>query len=359
LTAYDYPQAKPDVVVVSARPAVLAAVAATAAANPSISSSSSSSSSSPILLSTASIGSSTSSAVVTGPSSNAATTGAEVKCELCSKLFYNREFLAIHKANRHHPGGSLTAPPSSSLANQLKQQQQQQPVERESFCEYCNKSFCNKYFLRTHMLKAHGKTLVIENSSSGVALASEYDTDYSAGIEQQHSGINNLSSSELGESGSSFYQGMAGRGDRVVCDICNKLVCNKYFLRTHKQKVHGIYESASGCVFSSPSSSSLLLPHAVASASERAYGGRYGGQDESAPYGDEDGVVDEDDGDGYDGYEEEQFAAAAAIQHQGKYGSSNGSGVHLQQGSTTGYEGLVQDEEDGENGNELDEGEIK
>jgi hypothetical protein len=33
--------------------------------------------------------------------------------------------------------------------------------------------------------------------------------------------------------------------DRVACDICNKQVCNKYFLRTHKQKVHGIYESVS------------------------------------------------------------------------------------------------------------------
>ena len=28
--------------------------------------------------------------------------------------------------------------------------------------------------------------------------------------------------------------------DRVLCDICHKEVCNKYFLRTHKMKVHGI-----------------------------------------------------------------------------------------------------------------------
>ena len=28
--------------------------------------------------------------------------------------------------------------------------------------------------------------------------------------------------------------------DRVVCDLCNKEVCNKYFLKTHKMKVHGV-----------------------------------------------------------------------------------------------------------------------
>ena len=28
--------------------------------------------------------------------------------------------------------------------------------------------------------------------------------------------------------------------DRVSCDICHKQVCNKYFLKTHKFKVHGV-----------------------------------------------------------------------------------------------------------------------
>ncbi|CAF1462267.1 unnamed protein product [Rotaria sordida] len=32
----------------------------------------------------------------------------------------------------------------------------------------------------------------------------------------------------------------AKMADRVICEICNKQVCNKYFLKTHKAKVHGI-----------------------------------------------------------------------------------------------------------------------
>ncbi|CAF1316050.1 unnamed protein product, partial [Adineta ricciae] len=37
----------------------------------------------------------------------------------------------------------------------------------------------------------------------------------------------------------------AKMADRVVCEICNKQVCNKYFLKTHKAKVHGITTSES------------------------------------------------------------------------------------------------------------------
>jgi hypothetical protein len=29
----------------------------------------------------------------------------------------------------------------------------------------------------------------------------------------------------------------AKMADRVVCEICNKQVCNKYFLKTHKGKI--------------------------------------------------------------------------------------------------------------------------
>jgi len=29
--------------------------------------------------------------------------------------------------------------------------------------------------------------------------------------------------------------------DRVVCEICNKQVCNKYFLKTHKGKLIQIF----------------------------------------------------------------------------------------------------------------------
>ncbi|CAF1042477.1 unnamed protein product, partial [Brachionus calyciflorus] len=124
----------------------------------------------------------------------------EVKCDICSKVFKSIDFLNLHKMNKHK-----LKPLSDVQSNVLS---------NESFCEYCNKSFCNKYFLRTHMSKAHGKTLIIESGQNAQDNNHEDETFYASRVV-----------------------------DRVQCDICQKQVCNKYFLRTHKQKVHGIYDS--------------------------------------------------------------------------------------------------------------------
>ena len=141
--------------------------------------------------------------------------GTEVKCDRCTKVFYNTEFLALHKLNKHGIGAS---PSAAALASKLPVQaaaaaaaaagsamnkentgvrsrsvtslsgvggggSASKPdsapnaniLHTESFCEYCNKSFCNKYFLRTHMSKAHGKTLIIENNSNNTIISTLLD----------------------------------------------------------------------------------------------------------------------------------------------------------------------------------------
>ncbi len=180
----------------------------------------------------------------------------EVKCDQCAKVFFNQEFLTLHKLNKH---AQQTKPiTNESSQPQTKHQQQHQHEKKddstvanqlncqgnannnakkasdapnilynESFCEYCNKSFCNKYFLRTHMNKAHGKTLIIENNMNNINTLLSHEE-----------AIENEDGLNLNET---YFASKVV--DRVVCDICNKQVCNKYFLRTHKQKVHGIYES--------------------------------------------------------------------------------------------------------------------
>ena len=154
----------------------------------------------------------------------------------------------------------------------------------ESYCEFCNKSFCNKYFLKTHMLRSHGKFLNNNNSNkpdfdledneyliSQTQSLDAHQQHYNhhqhhhEQQQQQHQQQNNKkqfnnnnnnnsedSDNEFNENNnnsSTFINGVidtnfaAKIADRVVCDICNKQVCNKYFLKTHKQKVHGIQMS--------------------------------------------------------------------------------------------------------------------
>ena len=83
------------------------------------------------------------------------------------------------------------------------------------------------------MNKAHGKTLIIENNSNNslVHAALGHNADYDGEVD---------SASQANNNDETYFATKVV--DRVQCDICHKQVCNKYFLRTHKQKVHGIYD---------------------------------------------------------------------------------------------------------------------
>lgn len=202
--------------------------------------------------------------------------GTEVKCDKCTKVFYNLEYLTLHKINKHGAAGLSEATINMSSANPLAAIQPTNKensslssgglqsrsstslikteattsssssspasnfLQTEAFCEYCNKSFCNKYFLRTHMSKAHGKTLIIENNSNNTIISSLFNggdgvTGESISTNPQ---LANYPDEDLNLNETYVASKVV---DRVVCDICNKQVCNKYFLRTHKQKVSYFY----------------------------------------------------------------------------------------------------------------------
>ncbi|CAH8677156.1 unnamed protein product [Schistosoma rodhaini] len=56
--------------------------------------------------------------------------------------------------------------------------------------------------------------------------------------------------SSIGNTSNSFVQSGIPRKSpnqmRVLCDICNKWICNKYFLRTHKANKHGVTDPSLG-----------------------------------------------------------------------------------------------------------------
>ncbi len=102
------------------------------------------------------------------------------------------------------------------------------------------------------MNKAHGKTLIIENNSNNSMINSlinngsgseEHFNQPHQPYNEANGHLNGLDGEEGANINLTETYFASKVVDRVVCDICNKQVCNKYFLRTHKQKVHGIYES--------------------------------------------------------------------------------------------------------------------
>lgn len=203
----------------------------------------------------------------------------------------------------------------SSMGMEQQAQQPQQPQQqRINYCTICNKELCNKYFMKTHMLKMHGINLEMEQSgeneddceSSGSAgereIKNNEQMDTKANESSQHrspsekklstisshcsasssascsspqatnltnhqtkNGDKQSSAQSAGKKSSttspnnatkqatSVMNGFAGNSmGGVVCDICNKELCSKYFLKVHKQNTHGImtdYQDAGQFVY--------------------------------------------------------------------------------------------------------------
>lgn len=143
----------------------------------------------------------------------------------------------------------------------------------EAFCDLCNKEFCNKYFLKTHKANKHG---IYSENQNGAALLDpmsslpftnyfstptetydsqpNFQTASSAKNLTQYNQANYPSSRNtpkksqiLQQPQSSLFslKSNSGGNTRALCNICQREFCNKYFVRRHKLKIHGIVEPVS------------------------------------------------------------------------------------------------------------------
>lgn len=158
-------------------------------------------------------------------------------------------------------------------------------IDPEAYCEICKKEFCSKYFLRTHKLNIHGikveKTPEKEqNNMNNMNNMNSMNSMNS--MNNQVNRMNPVSAPitplsiptpfipttaplpfyhphfmpehpdfSLGMDFRKFEQEQRSQekqwkwrepinATRVMCELCNKELCNKYFLKTHMQNKHGI-----------------------------------------------------------------------------------------------------------------------
>ncbi|XP_035207257.1 uncharacterized protein LOC118182083 [Stegodyphus dumicola] len=103
----------------------------------------------------------------------------------------------------------------------------------EAYCELCNKEFCNKYFLKTHKANKHGiysVESIVSSPYGGPFLSPSLNSP----IPLPH--LLQTSTSEPLPSRTGLFN------MESYCEICQKEFCNKYFLKKHRQKIHGIME---------------------------------------------------------------------------------------------------------------------
>uniref|UniRef100_T1JBE9 C2H2-type domain-containing protein n=1 Tax=Strigamia maritima TaxID=126957 RepID=T1JBE9_STRMM len=118
----------------------------------------------------------------------------------------------------------------------------------EAYCEICNKEFCNKYFLKTHKANKHGIYSMDTLTSSPYASAFLTSSVSPAVTIPMRSLLPTTSSAGSSSStisicdNGSIAKSSGPLNVEAYCEICQKEFCNKYFLRKHKHKIHGMFD---------------------------------------------------------------------------------------------------------------------
>lgn len=228
----------------------------------------------------------------------------EAYCDLCNKEFCNKYFLKTHKANKHNiyeSATSATDSPTTSQLNQMSQvfqmqQQQQQMVvvqqqmvspkspppqstssssqrqspssssqsgaqENSVMCDICFKRYPTLGAMRRHQTKVHGipspndsnndvklATNNASNATTPIPMPDNLRDDFS--IEQEDTSFTpqprKLSPQSIIQAREANFsvdklKRLGVINPEAFCEICCKEYCNKYFLRNHKMKRHGIF----------------------------------------------------------------------------------------------------------------------
>ncbi|KHJ41849.1 zinc finger, C2H2 type [Trichuris suis] len=159
-----------------------------------------------------------------------ATAGGNIlSCNLCVKSFPSFFALIAHRYRDHGSFDSSVLSPYVSLGGSARipvtpmghilpvAGTYGHELDNESvLCDICNREIASRYFLRFHLKNVHGI-----DPPDVAALSLKMGS----------------SRERLGRSTSS---GSSSSGVKNFCEICKKELCNKYFLRTHMLKMHGI-----------------------------------------------------------------------------------------------------------------------
>jgi zinc finger protein 423 len=227
----------------------------------------------------------------------------EAYCDLCNKEFCNKYFLKTHKANKHgiyEPMAPMTSAdmPTLSQLSQMQQMSQMMQMQQfnqtkmsggpttptqdqqvtptgppppNAFCDICFKKFSSPAALKKHRVKIHEIGVVKQQQQNENKVAEErppssngqdsdrhtplpfnlpegFREDYQ--VEQEDTNFTpeprklSPSSMQQAKDANFSYDKLKRLGvvnPEAFCELCCKEYCNKYFLRTHKLKRHGIF----------------------------------------------------------------------------------------------------------------------
>ncbi|CAH0561823.1 unnamed protein product [Brassicogethes aeneus] len=220
----------------------------------------------------------------------------DISCDICGIKFQNANLAQLHNVTLHAKMFPKEAE-SDSAEEMKKTLEQPEPADKSlnaeaisedlqklqtmilqlndldvtkvsTICNACNKEFENRYYLHAHMMTEHGilledmseeKAAESENSSNNNTMCDLCGKDLPNVAEMKkhilefHSNQNNtenlkdFSGFSTPEKSNRVMNPMPERRISMnvtptssYCEICNKELCNKYFMKTHMQRMHGI-----------------------------------------------------------------------------------------------------------------------
>ncbi|CAF4957702.1 unnamed protein product [Pieris macdunnoughi] len=156
--------------------------------------------------------------------------------------------------------GELTLPTFDPLAafRLLPRHDPPRIFNPEAYCDLCCKEFCNKYFLKTHRANKHGIYDGEPQNHPGFQPQMQQTSPPRRASDEESGGTpRRLSPDSARRARESAFQPDVLRrlgvtNPEAFCEICCKEYCNKYFLRTHRERRHGVPPLRSPAMDTSP-----------------------------------------------------------------------------------------------------------
>ncbi|KAF5297153.1 hypothetical protein FQR65_LT10052 [Abscondita terminalis] len=229
------------------------------------------------------------------------TSPADISCESCGIKFQNASLAQLHNVSVHSrlsqsahdiselypeevarsaPDYSTVGEKNINSADAISEDLQKLQtmilqlndidVNRPAnICNVCNKELENRYYLHAHMMAEHGFALEdggdvekngeeenVTNNNSACDLCSkeiQNVEDMKKHLTEFHPNHQDIKEETFANADKGSLRGNSvggSFGDRrssmsltpssSYCEICNKELCNKYFMKTHMQRMHGI-----------------------------------------------------------------------------------------------------------------------
>ncbi|XP_068624819.1 DNA-binding protein REPIN1 [Battus philenor] len=137
--------------------------------------------------------------------------------------------------------GELSLPPFDPLAafRLLPRHDPPRIFNPEAYCDLCCKEFCNKYFLKTHRANKHGIYDADSQQAPAVSPPRRASDEESGGTPRRLSPDSARRARDAGFQPDALRR-LGVLNPEAFCEICCKEYCNKYFLRTHRERRHGV-----------------------------------------------------------------------------------------------------------------------